>query len=911
METKSIYIFLFLLVCNFAVGQSCYDSCIAIEKEVNRDYLQLSLDDYRAYNDKLQSLSQECDSCYNSIFKIWQWAVYKFRNYKIQSDHLIALDTYEQAFVNYLPRDTFDYTDRLLTTYLRKGHYHFNYGELEKAFHAYALIINAIDQGAPYNYAIHETKNIAYQRMAGIESKRSNWNKAKRIYQYAIEDELVMAEKENKAPVVFSIYSKLAEIDQKQKKFESAYNHYERCNTVLRKKMILKSRDEMERLVYQYASRFLGQIDAAIALERWEKVEELFSWIDELPLLSGSAKNISIDLSHLKYALAIDDTLEIRNYSTLIQEKMKIHPTEFEFDVEYKLLHARNLVEKHRYAKANTWLSSIDELCQQYPLRLDGARLESWLLQAQILTAQSNKDELTLMMKDVQAHLRKRFTEYLLFSDHIQSVEVYYSIYEFYLDVLYRAKSSDYELIFGVIEDLKSLNLLLTHRQSLARRNLNNSLSVKLNKTSSELLAIRHQMQLSEDNYELRNREFKLTERLDSIRNQWGQEYTNSKDTAVSLDILIEHLPESSCYITFFAGRHHYYGLAVSDEKNIKFERFSRSRIDSLVLDIKNEIVLPTSMDRLLATGRNLYNALDGLIEKDGNHSLILSLDGNINELPFESLVNPNDEFIIQQHDISYSPSARMYLELNEGDHNVRSTGIFMPTFDSQSVYYLPFAHEEADYIKTITGGHAYEATAANKINFSRAAQKHGIIHLTTHAVADKSSLGQNYIMLNSANGDESERLYEDEIAHMDLPLDMICLSACKTGSGKLAVAEGILSIGRSFMAIGCKAVVSTLWSIPDQTSSEIMQHFYTELSKGLPKNTALANAKRKFLVAKKGEARHPHYWAGYTVNGNINPIFHKPRFSQITVVMGLIFFLLMGLIGVYVRNIINSQSRL
>ena len=63
-----------------------------------------------------------------------------------------------------------------------------------------------------------------------------------------------------------------------------------------------------------------------------------------------------------------------------------------------------------------------------------------------------------------------------------------------------------------------------------------------------------------------------------------------------------------------------------------------------------------------------------------------------------------------------------------------------------------------------------------------------------------------------------------------------------------------------------------SLWQVPDKETSEIMIAFYENLKKGQSKDEALANAKKQFL-AKNPMKQHPFYWAGFVVNGDVQPI--------------------------------------
>jgi CHAT domain-containing protein len=106
------------------------------------------------------------------------------------------------------------------------------------------------------------------------------------------------------------------------------------------------------------------------------------------------------------------------------------------------------------------------------------------------------------------------------------------------------------------------------------------------------------------------------------------------------------------------------------------------------------------------------------------------------------------------------------------------------------------------------------------------------------------------------------------EIYNLKLNADLVVLSACQTGRGKLEKGEGILGFPRIFFYVGAKSVVLSLWKINDKSTSVFMDYFYYYLSQGNEKIQALRNAKLKMLESK---FNHPFYWAAYILNGDFD----------------------------------------
>jgi CHAT domain-containing protein len=96
---------------------------------------------------------------------------------------------------------------------------------------------------------------------------------------------------------------------------------------------------------------------------------------------------------------------------------------------------------------------------------------------------------------------------------------------------------------------------------------------------------------------------------------------------------------------------------------------------------------------------------------------------------------------------------------------------------------------------------------------------------------------------------------------------ELVVLSACDTGVGRIQSGEGVFGLKRSFVLAGAQSLVLSLWKVPDRTTRELMTSFYSHWSSGLPKSKSLRKARLQILKTYE----NPFYWAAFQLVGNPN----------------------------------------
>ena len=123
-----------------------------------------------------------------------------------------------------------------------------------------------------------------------------------------------------------------------------------------------------------------------------------------------------------------------------------------------------------------------------------------------------------------------------------------------------------------------------------------------------------------------------------------------------------------------------------------------------------------------------------------------------------------------------------------------------------------------------------------------------------------------------SRQPEEDGVLHAYEITNMNLQAEMVVLTACESGAGKLMKGEGLLSLTRAFLGAGAHSVVASLWNANDAATAKLMKLFYAGLKKGGSRSRALQQAKIA-LRNSGGRESHPFYWAPFILVGQGGPL--------------------------------------
>jgi CHAT domain-containing protein len=254
-------------------------------------------------------------------------------------------------------------------------------------------------------------------------------------------------------------------------------------------------------------------------------------------------------------------------------------------------------------------------------------------------------------------------------------------------------------------------------------------------------------------------------------------------------------------------------------------------------------------------------------------NNLIIVPDGILNFLPFEALITQESSttnfakmhYLLNDFKIAYNTSANIYMNskpVSKSDKTV--LGVF-PVFE-KTAYELSYSKKELESIKSNFKGKYLENSDASFSNFKTNAAHYLILHLSTHASSGDIETPASIKFY------DQEILYS-ELYNLNINPDLVVLSACETGIGKLYKAEGAMSVARGFQFAGAQNLLFSLWKVNDYTTSVFMADFYKNIKNDVPYFEANANAKLDFLNNKSipNAKKSPYYWSSFVYYGSIS----------------------------------------
>jgi CHAT domain-containing protein len=298
--------------------------------------------------------------------------------------------------------------------------------------------------------------------------------------------------------------------------------------------------------------------------------------------------------------------------------------------------------------------------------------------------------------------------------------------------------------------------------------------------------------------------------------------------------------------------------------------------------------------EAFVARARSLYGILiePGAARLDGVTDIVIIPDGCLFGIPFEALLAGGGgssagwegmPFLFRSYNTVYAPSASCFLRLRKkkytSDYDIDLLALGDPDYAGldtgamRPLRALPGTRTEVECIGCmfdekerilLVGSSASEGALKKSIsdNPSR------VIHIAAHGLVDPVTPVASSIALGAEPG-SGEDGYLHTLEILALPVDsrLVVLSACETAKGRIGRGEGVVGLSRAFLCAGASAVVSSLWSVPDESTALLMENFYSNMTgKEISAVKAMRLARESLLETE--DYSHPFHWASFIATG-------------------------------------------
>jgi CHAT domain-containing protein/tetratricopeptide (TPR) repeat protein len=243
--------------------------------------------------------------------------------------------------------------------------------------------------------------------------------------------------------------------------------------------------------------------------------------------------------------------------------------------------------------------------------------------------------------------------------------------------------------------------------------------------------------------------------------------------------------------------------------------------------------------------------------------------DDVLNFVPYSALQS-KDQYVAEHHAVSTVPSLEILNLLNSRKHNSESKVAAVANttfrFAKKSPFPLPelpgTEKEMKMVVETISGSIPMLNKSESQIkahDFSH----FKMMHLATHTLINEAYPERSCVVLNGDAKDDGY-LQAREIYRMRLP-DIVVLSGCRSGTGKIVSGEGLVGLSHAFFAARTRTLLTSLWDVSDEGTVQFMSAFYSDAANHSAVE-ALQHAQITLIHSRKWN--HPVYWSGFSISG-------------------------------------------
>jgi tetratricopeptide (TPR) repeat protein len=285
---------------------------------------------------------------------------------------------------------------------------------------------------------------------------------------------------------------------------------------------------------------------------------------------------------------------------------------------------------------------------------------------------------------------------------------------------------------------------------------------------------------------------------------------------------------------------------------------------------------LRTNHPHLQQLHQLLIEPIADFLPTDPEARVIFLPQGALFLVPFPALQDAQGKYLIEKHTILTAPAIQVLKLTRHKRQQVQGNALDIlvmgnPTMPKVSLVLgdppqqlapLPHSEQEAFAIAQLFQTQALIGDQATKAAIVQQLPNARIIHLATHGLLDNIR-GMGSAIALAPCGTDNGLLTAEEILELNLNAELVILSACNTGMGRLT-GDGVIGLSRSLISAGTPSVIVSLWAVPDAPTADLMTEFYQNFQRTGDKAQALRQAMLTTMQAHP----NPRDWAAFTLIG-------------------------------------------
>jgi CHAT domain-containing protein/Tfp pilus assembly protein PilF len=390
----------------------------------------------------------------------------------------------------------------------------------------------------------------------------------------------------------------------------------------------------------------------------------------------------------------------------------------------------------------------------------------------------------------------------------------------------------------------------------------------------------------------LRQTAFSLSEKYTSFEKRLSSqfpEYFNLKynSSSPSIEQIQALLPSTTAVLSYFVDEknNHLYIFLLRKNSYKIFHHTLPDDFNKFITGLRNGIYfseVKTFKRSAYELGRILIPHISSQIKE-----LVILPSGRLGVIPFEALLTDKAEktngfqnlpYLVKNFSVRYEFSAGLLLQKSTRSKSDQTPSIFLcapVTFpQNNALGELPGTETEVHEIaKLFSERNLQNATfirtkADESLVKTGALKNYNLLHFATHGIVDEVNPELSRIFLQSQSGEEDGNLFAGEIYNLQLNANLVTLSACQTGLGKVFKGEGVIGLSRALVYAGARNIIVSFWSVADESTSLFMMDFYQKILSNQQPDYSRDLRQAKLSLLKNEKYAAPFYWAPFVLIG-------------------------------------------